>query len=63
MLGEQAYNDYVKQMGEDVVVARTSLSRALPELSNVPESIVNVSRDFWTPKAATTGTAARKAKK
>lgn len=63
MLGEEGFQDYQKRMGEDVIMARTTLSRALPELSNVPESIVNVSRDFWAPKAATTGTAARKAKK
>ncbi len=62
MLGEEGFQDYQKRMGEDVIGARTTLSRALPELSNVPESIVNVSRDFWTPKPAM-ATAARKAKK
>ncbi len=63
MLGEEGYNDYMKRTAEDVISARITLGRAMPEISNVPESIVNVSRDFWTPKTATTGTAARKAKK
>ncbi len=62
-LGEQAYNDYVKRMGSDVHVARITLARALPELSNIPESIASVSRDFWTPKTTTPTTAARKARK
>ena len=62
MLGEEGFKDYQKRMGENVISARTTLSRALPELSNAPESIVNVSRDFWAPKP-TTGTAARKARK
>lgn len=62
MLGEENYRDFMKRLGANVISTRITLARAVPELSNPPEPVVNVSRDFWTPKPAMS-TAARKAKK
>jgi hypothetical protein len=49
-LGEETFRRFVKMDGEMVVRARTTIARVMPELSNPPESVVNVSREFWTPK-------------
>jgi quinol monooxygenase YgiN len=63
LLGDEAYKEHQDQLAEMVVGTDTMLARFLPELSNPPEEIVNVSSDFWTPKAAPMVMAAREKKK
>ena len=58
-LGEELFGKFQRMNAEDVAAVRQTISRVMPGLSNPPEDIVNVSRDFWMPKAMT---AARRAK-
>jgi hypothetical protein len=48
-LGEELYHKFLDMNKEDVTHAVYRISRVLPELSNPPEAIVNVSRDYWMP--------------
>ncbi|HWQ55638.1 MAG TPA: hypothetical protein VN442_18265 [Bryobacteraceae bacterium] len=58
-LGEDLFRKFLRMDGEAVVRAIPMVARIVPELSNPPEAIASVSRDFWTPKPVM---AARKAK-
>ena len=61
-MGDELYRKFEQMNGEAVIRVSSRIIRPLPELSNPPETIVSVSRDFWMP-AAQPMTAARKAKK
>jgi hypothetical protein len=50
MMGAEAYERYQKASGEDTIMSEWTIARIVPELSNPPETIVNVSTDFWRPK-------------
>lgn len=58
LLGDEGYERYLKVVAESVISSETMIGRLLPELSNPPDEVVNITRDFWTPKP-TTVTAAR----
>lgn len=62
MMGEDAYRERHDRLGGMVAGTETLLAKFLPELSNPPEEIVNVSRDFWMPQTPVV-TAARQKKK
>jgi len=63
MMGEDAYRERHDRLAETVVSTETLLAKFLPELSNPPEEIVNVSRDFWMPQTPVTMAARQKKKK
>ena len=63
LLGDEAYKEHQDSLAETIMGTETMLARFMPELSNPPEEIVNVSSDFWTPKAAPMEMAARAKKK
>ena len=50
IMGEEAYQKYLKAITDSVEGSETILQRLLPELSNPPEGIVAASPGFWTPK-------------
>lgn len=58
-LGDDLFRKFVRMDGEAVVRAIPTVARIVPEISNPPEAIAVVARDFWTPKPVT---AARKAR-
>jgi hypothetical protein len=62
LLGEERYGEFLKMNMEHVAEAQIALYRILPEWSNPPQAVVNVSRDFWIHTQRPTATAARKAK-
>jgi hypothetical protein len=60
-MGEEAYGQFEKRLGETVLTTETLIAKFLPELSNPPDAVANVSAAFWKPEPAT-GTADRAAK-
>jgi hypothetical protein len=48
LLGED-FPRWEKGVADTVLGSETMISRILPALSNPPEAVVNVSRDFWMP--------------
>jgi len=50
MLGEDAFQAYLKMVADSVQGSETMITRFLPELSNPPADVVAASPDFWTPK-------------
>ena len=50
LLGDEAYARYLKVVAESVIGSEPMIGKLLPELSNPPEEIVNITRDFWAPK-------------
>jgi quinol monooxygenase YgiN len=50
LLGDEAYARYVKVVAESVIDSETMIGKLLPALSNPPEEIVDITRDFWMPK-------------
>jgi hypothetical protein len=50
LMGEEAYQKYLKAITDSVEGSETILQRLLPELSNPPAGVVAASPDFWTPK-------------
>jgi hypothetical protein len=62
-LGEEAYEKYENGVAECIIGTESMIGRFLPELSNPPESIVNVTRDFWMPSNTMPVTAARAKRK
>jgi hypothetical protein len=50
MLGEDAFQSYLKAVADSVQGSETTISRFLPELSNPPAEVAAASPDFWTPK-------------
>jgi hypothetical protein len=59
-MGDELFRRFQQLNGETVARVNTAILRPIPDLSNPPELIVNVSRDFWSPRPPMT--AARKAK-
>ncbi len=53
LMGEEAYANWMKAVGEDEITSETMLLRVVPELSNPPEEVVKVAPDYWKPKAVT----------
>lgn len=51
LMGEEAFANWLKAGGEDVLSHEVVLMRMMPELSNAPEDIIKVAPDFWRPKA------------
>jgi hypothetical protein len=60
-MGEEAYGQLEKRLSETVLTTETLIAKFLPELSNPPDAVANVSAEFWKPEPAT-GTADRAAK-
>ncbi len=52
VLGEEAFQKYVKTIQESVLTTESYINRYLPELSNPPEEVVSAAPDFWKPKPA-----------
>jgi hypothetical protein len=50
LMGDEAYADWAKAGGEDVVSHEALLMRMAPELSNPSEEIVKIAPDYWRPK-------------
>jgi len=50
MLGEDAFQSYLKAVAESVQGSETIINHFVPELSNPPADVVAASPDFWTPK-------------
>jgi len=50
MLGEDAFQSYLKAVADSVQGSETTIAHFLPELSNPPAEIVAASPDFWAPK-------------
>jgi hypothetical protein len=50
LLGEDAFQGYLKAVADSVQGSETIINHFLPELSNPPAEVVAASPDFWTPK-------------
>jgi hypothetical protein len=50
LIGDDAYQNYLKAVAECVQGSETTIYRFLPELSNPPAEVVAASPEFWTPK-------------
>jgi hypothetical protein len=50
VLGEEGYKSYLKTVSEAVLSAEINVSRVVPELSHLNETVVSVAPDFWRPK-------------
>lgn len=59
-MGDELFRKFQQLNAGTVARVNTAILRPIAELSNPPEFIVNVSRDFWSPKPPMT--AARKAR-
>jgi hypothetical protein len=62
LLGDE-YARFQKGVADIVTGAETNIYRVLPALSNPPEEVVNISRDFWMPPEQATTVAARSKRK
>jgi hypothetical protein len=62
-LGPEGHARFLKTMSDILEKSEVMIGRFRPEFSNPPESVVNVTRDFWAPKTKQTGTADRMKKK
>jgi len=51
-LGEEGYAKFLKSNAESVSNTETVINRFLPDLSNAPEEVASIARDFWTPKSS-----------
>jgi len=51
LLGDEAYQRFLKTNAEAVSGTETAINRFLPELSNAPEQVVAVAPDYWRPKS------------
>jgi quinol monooxygenase YgiN len=63
LLGDEGYEKYRKVVAESVISSETMIGKLLPELSNPPEEIVEITRDFWAPKPAMEKETAARAKR
>ncbi len=50
VMGEEAFSQFQKSIGDFEVSSETLVMRFLPQLSNPPEEIANAAPDFWRPK-------------
>lgn len=50
ILGNEAFEKYVKVNAEVVSGTETAINRFLPEISNAPKEIVALAPDYWGPK-------------
>ena len=57
VLGDEAFQTYLKTTSELVVDSRSELLRYVPELSNAPKAVAAAAPDFWTPKTSEMATA------
>ena len=57
VLGDEAFQTYLRTTAETVVDAHSELLRYVPELSNAPKAVAAAAPDFWTPKASEMATA------
>ncbi len=55
VLGDEAYQRWLKTSADVVTATQTTISRFVPEISNAPEEIASAAPDFWTPKPAMAG--------
>lgn len=59
LLGDEAYQKWLKANAEIVDTTRVTISRFLPELSNAPKEVVAAAPDFWSPKPVVAKKAAK----
>ena len=52
LLGEEGYRSYQKTVSEAVLSVEINVSRIVPELSHLNETVVSVAPEFWRPKPA-----------
>jgi hypothetical protein len=50
VLGEEGYKSYLKTVSEVVLSNEINVSRIVPELSHLNETVVSVAPEFWRPK-------------
>jgi hypothetical protein len=50
LMGQEAFERWVKAVSEDELTSETMFMRIMPELSNVTEEVAKVAPDFWQPK-------------
>jgi hypothetical protein len=50
VLGEEGYKSYLKTVSEVVLSTEINVSRIVPELSHLNETMVSVAPEFWRPK-------------
>jgi quinol monooxygenase YgiN len=62
LLGDE-FDGFQKGLADTVLGTETMIARFMPALSNPPEAVVNVSRDFWIPPATPAAMATRTKKK
>ena len=60
LLGEEAYEKFLKAVSESVLNSETTINRFAPELSNPAEEIVAAAPDFWRPKPVVARKGAKK---
>jgi hypothetical protein len=60
-MGDENWTKFQQGVAEHILSTESMIAKFLPELSNPPEAIVNVTRDFWMPQG-TVGSADRMAK-
>ncbi len=61
LLGEEAYEKFLKAVSESVLNSEATINRFAPELSNPAEEIVAAAPDFWRPKPVVAGKGAKEA--
>jgi quinol monooxygenase YgiN len=61
IIGEEAYQHYLKTGADAVLMSETMISRILPELSNPPEGIAAIDPSFWRPARKPAAPAAKPA--
>jgi len=50
LLGEEGFATFLKTVSETVATTEHTIGRFRPDLSNVPEDVVQAAPDFWRPK-------------
>jgi heme-degrading monooxygenase HmoA len=52
LMSQEAFSAWMKGVADVQVTSETTMTRLMPELSNVPEGIAKAAPDFWQPKHA-----------
>lgn len=62
VLSDEEFQRYTKTNADCVISSEIMIARIVPAMSNPPEAVVEVSREFWLPAAPATTMAARSKK-